>query len=112
MLSFVCFGPLTANFSVTIAFGIPLSQTPREWKENLCAVQQMKEAECRDAEHSVGHGQVMNMQGKFTMGLIAQKEDDTEREERQIRFLALTKKIDASQKLLDTNDSNCQKNIS
>ena len=36
------------------------------------------------------------------MELIAQKEDDAEREERQMQFLALTKKIDASQKLLDT----------
>jgi hypothetical protein len=102
MLSFVCFGPLTANFSVTLAFGTPLSQTPKGQKENSCAAQRMKEAERRDAEHSVGHGQGMNMQGKFTMGLIAQKEDDAEREERQMRFLALTKKIDASQKLLDT----------
>ncbi len=42
------------------------------------------------------------MQGKYTMGLIAQKEDDTDREEWQMHFLALTKKIDASQKLLDT----------
>ena len=42
------------------------------------------------------------MQGKFTMGLIAQKEDEADREDRQMRFLALTKKIDASPKLLDT----------
>ena len=102
MLSFVCFGPLTANLSVTLAFGTPLSQTPAEWKENSCAAQPMKEAEHRDAEHYVGQGQGMNMQGKFIMGLIAQKEDDTEREERQMWFLASTKKIDASQKLLDT----------
>ena len=42
------------------------------------------------------------MQGKLTMGLIEQKEDEADREERQMRLLAISKEIDASQKLLDT----------
>jgi hypothetical protein len=77
-------GPLTKNFSSTLAFGTLLSQTPAERKENLCAAQRIKEAESRDAEHSIGHRCGLNMQGKFTMGLISQKEDDAGKEARQM----------------------------
>jgi hypothetical protein len=102
MFSFICFGPLSTNFSATLAFGTPLTQTVAERKENSRAAQRLKEIEHRDVERSIGLARGMDMQGKFTMGLIAQKEDDADREDRQLRFLALTKKIDASQKLLDT----------
>ena len=61
MLSFVCFGPLTTNFSATLAFGTPLTQTVAERKKNLRAAQCLKEMERRDAERSAGHAREMNM---------------------------------------------------
>ena len=52
------------------------------------------------------------MQAKFMMGLIAQKEDDAEREEQQMQFLALSKGVEATQKLLDSKILIAEKTLS
>ncbi len=101
--SFVCFGPLTTNFSATLAFGAPLSLSPSERKNNARAAQHKKESECREVEQSVGAERGVSLQSKLTMGMLAQKEEDNAREERQMNFLALSKELDATQKILDVN---------
>ncbi len=45
----------------------------------------------------------MSLQSKFTMRTIVQKEQDNAKEERQKNFLALSKELEATQKLLDVN---------
>jgi hypothetical protein len=101
--SFVCFGPLTTHFAATLAFGAPLSLSPSERKNNARAAQRKKESECREVERSVGAKRGLSLQSKLTMGMLAQKEEDNAREERQMNFLALSKELDATQKLLDVN---------
>ena len=101
--SFVCFGPLTTHFSATLALGAPLALSPSERKNNARAAQRKKEIECREAERSVGAERGLSLQSKLTMGMLAQKEEDSAREERQMNFLALSKELDATQKLLDVN---------
>ncbi len=99
LFSFVCFGPLTKKISKTLAFGTPpLLQTTADRKENSRNALRKNEYQRRDAEREVGHERGMMMQSKLTMGLIAQEEDEADREERQMRLLALSKEIDAYQK--------------
>jgi hypothetical protein len=110
LFSFVCFGPLTENFSATLAFGTPpLLQTLADRKEKSRNAQCNDERQRRDSEREVGHKQGMTMQGKLTMGLIAQKEDEADREERQMRFGT----IEGNQRIPETvgyKNSNCQEN--
>jgi hypothetical protein len=64
------------------------------------------------ANIEIGNGEGMMMQAKFMMGLIAQKEDDAEREEQQMQFLALSKGVEATQKLLDSKILIAEKTLS
>ena len=51
---------------------------------------------------SIGKERGISIQTKVSMGLLAQKEDDADHEDRQMRSLALSKELDGAQKLLDT----------
>ena len=99
--TFICFGPLSDHFSATLALGAPLSQTAAERKENSRAMLRKKESERKDVVRSIGEERGISIQTKVSMGLLAQKEDDADREHRQMHFLALSKELDGAQKLLD-----------
>jgi len=99
--SFICFGPLTDHFSATLALGAPLSQTAAQRKENSRAALRKKESERKNVDRSIGEERGISIQTKVSMGLLAQKEDDADREDLQLRFLALSKELDGAQKLLD-----------
>ena len=60
-----------------------------------------KESELKDVVRLIGEDRGISIQTKVSMGLLAQKEDDADREDRQMRFLALSKELDGAQKLLD-----------
>jgi len=99
--TFICFGPLSDHFSATLAFGAPLSQTVAQRKENSRAMLCKKESERKDVVRLIGEERGITIQTKVSMGLLAQKEDDADREHRQMHFLALSKELDGAQKLLD-----------
>jgi hypothetical protein len=99
--SFICFGPLSDHFSATLALGAPLSQTAAQRKENSRAMLRKKESELKDVVRSIGKDRGISIQTKVSMGLLAQKEDDADCEDCQMRFLALSKELDGAQKLLD-----------
>ena len=60
-----------------------------------------KESERKGVVRSIGEDRGISIQTKVSMGLLAQKEDDADREDRQMSFLALSKELDGAQKLLD-----------
>jgi hypothetical protein len=99
--SFICFGPLSDHFSATLALGAPLSQTAAQRKENSRAMLRKKESERKGVVRSIGEDRGISIQTKVSMGLLAQKEDDADREDSQMRFLTLSKELDGAQKLLD-----------
>jgi hypothetical protein len=60
-----------------------------------------KESERKGVVRSIGEDRGISIQTKVSMGLLAQKEDDADREDSQMRFLTLSKELDGAQKLLD-----------
>ncbi len=89
------------HFSATLALGAPLLQTVAQQKENSRAMLRKKESERKDVVQSIGKERGISIETKVSMGLLAQKEDDADREHRQMHFLALSKELDGAQKLLD-----------
>jgi len=100
-LVFICFGPNSKYFAVTLAMGGQSDRTAEEKKQGSRKEQRKVTTDHNNMDREVGLDRGLNMQSKLQCALMAQNEDNAEQRHRDMRMLMLSKQIESTKRLVE-----------
>ncbi len=100
-LAFICFSPTLKYFAGTLVMGRQSNQTVQEKKDGSRKAQRKVNTERADRDRVVGTDRGLSLQSKMQCTMMAQKEDDAEQRNCDMRLVMLTKQIESTEQLVE-----------